>query len=174
VFRELWFWVVVAALVTTLMNYVAFHVLEGMYSIILLSARMAVLERAINKAVGSDILFWESRLVEELFASKGPLKGIVNPNYVLVWIQGVLGLLVIFAVPIYCLVFWDRFGKPGGTWSTLSFGLCIVYSIGSVGFYYYAAKGILSHLRQKAVNQIERIIKEQADGANTRSSVNRG
>ncbi len=174
VFRELWFWVVVAALVTTLMNYVAFHVLEEMYSIILLSARMAVLERALNKAVGSNILFWESQLVERLFASKRPLKGIVNPNYVLLWIQGVLGLLVIFAVPTYCFVFWDRFGKPGGTWSTLSFGLCILYSIGSAGFYYYVTKGILSDLRQKAVEWIETIIKEQADGANTRTSVNRG
>jgi hypothetical protein len=103
------FWIIVMYAITTMITYVVFAVLESLYQMIALNARLTSLEERINELAEERLLLWETTLSGAFFGGAfAPVKGVWHPDYFLSIYVALLVLAGLFITPVYAgYKFWD-------------------------------------------------------------------
>lgn len=103
------FWILITFSIITIVSYVVFDVIETQYCIIILGARMAILEEMINKLANQNLLTWERKVAGDIYGgSFSPVGDVWHPDYFLSLYLVVLIAASIFLPPVYMAYrFWD-------------------------------------------------------------------
>lgn len=89
-----WWWWLAVTIIPIIGNYLLLDIIESQYAVALISARLATIEGTINAIAGRTVLVWESEAVPVFWTNAMPIRGSLNPD----WLLSFFGLLVAFVV----------------------------------------------------------------------------
>lgn len=140
------FWLVAMFLVTTVISYIAFDVIQSIYSMMVIGARLAVLEEMINTLANERLLAWESSLSFAFHGPFHPAKGVWQPGWFLVAYEFLLISIGLFAVPLF--LYWRFWDSPQEYIELFRVLLIagIAYSVGSVFCMGYSLVGAVRRI----------------------------
>ena len=150
-----YYWIFFMILVTTVIYYLLYDVLDSGFSINVAGEVLGSLERRVNKVAGEQVIKWDS-ITEQLYGSPHALKGVIQP----LWLIGFYQLVAISMVTVIlpCVIYWLAWSESnGGTRILITVVLSTSYSVISAGLAIYTAFGISVHLRRRARVFIDQI-----------------
>jgi hypothetical protein len=151
-------WIVAMFFITTVIAYVALDVVQSIYSLIVLGARLATIEEIVNTTANEKILAWESELSGHFHGQLWPMQGVLAPGFFLIVYELFLLLFGLYGIPIFAIL---KF------WHTPLERLCLFRTLASIGLFYssfslvligYCLYASLSRARGEAIEKIRKII----------------
>ena len=138
--------------------YLLYDVFDSGFSINVVGELLGSLERRVNTIAKEEVLLWDS-FTEKLYGSPFPLKGVIQP----LWLIGFYQLIAISMVTLIlpCSIYWVAWSRSkGGVAILIAVGLGAFYSIISAAIASYTAIGISVHLRSRAREFIDEVWKQ--------------
>lgn len=118
-------------MITTAVSYVALDVVQSIYSMMAINARLTVLEEMINTLANERLLAWESVLSSMFHGSFAPERGLIQPGALLIGYEVVLIIVGLFTIPIFIWInFWNLLVND--IWVTAYLIEGVVYSLVSM------------------------------------------
>jgi hypothetical protein len=127
------YWLTASVFITTVVSYVALDIVQSLYSISVLAARLSSIEDRVNTLANERLLAWETALAPLFHRKRFPADDwSISPGYALVVYEFILIALGVFSIPTMLFVkFWN-----GPTEHLSSFRILLIisilYSVGSM------------------------------------------
>jgi hypothetical protein len=136
------FWIALMFLMTTVVGYTVFTLLETLYSIIVLAGTTSVLESRINDLAREQLFTWESKLAPIFYSPKG-----LHPGGLFATYQWLLIGAGFFGLPAYYIFLFYSQGFCGFavSWSLVTLNL--LYGLGSLFFVFRTGRYVLGRER---------------------------
>jgi hypothetical protein len=139
------FWIVLMFVMTTIVGYMVFTLLETLYSVMVLSGTTSALEDRINQLANDTLFIWESKVASTFYSPKGLRPGGYFAIYQ--WLTISVGL---FGIPTYYVYNFAANGFCAFIWSWSLVGLNLIYGFASMAFIFRVWRYILVRDRLRA------------------------
>jgi len=145
--------------ITTAVYYFVYDVIESQCAVMLLSARMSMLEKIINEGVGERVLLWET-LFSPRFWSVGGAPGAANPSLYAAFYEFILVSVASIVLPAYFYIqLWTNSNSNEIVFRGV-LALAILYSVGSAAICIYVATYVTTRLRVKSQEIMYSMLKD--------------
>jgi|GEM_PF-6013366 len=151
------FWIFAMFVATTVVSYVALDVVQSIYSMMAINARLTVLEEMINTLANERLLAWESELSSLFHGGFTPAPGLIQPGALLIAYEVLLIIVGLFSIPIFISInFWNLLANDVWVAGYLVEGT--LYSLFSMFLLVYSSHGAIIRVREEGPKMIrERI-----------------